>query len=978
MSLSDIQRTSRRPEPRQLDQLWYTWSTRGWDNLDAGFRVRAASRGLGGAGNARVAALESYLNYRLPVGSAPEALDGESAPRSLAMVQLADERVLLHKVYARQDGRGRYGNYFIHVLAGLPRTFTADKALCLWRYSDGLLWQLADDQGQDVELPTLDLGELERRLRARYEQLWRQTPAALGPDFLRLTEEQRQAALAVLPGLLEAFLEQQDRLDRRLQSTRQPADGRVPPIYLVALPEQALYLIWALVRLLPPALAARLTFDTYEYSYTLQEQANSMQASATSIVATCPDPGAASEEWRRTLPEAFYLQAWAFNLRTSQASPSAGLRHADDFAHRASAAFGEEDLTLIDEVRSEVAASEVSSFLKDYQRWLGNRGHLSLERLELRLREENPQDWKQHEVRQALLDYLSDEQAGERLLRLLREHLEHLGQRRQGQEKSAHQLDRALKAFETEAETRLRQSFSLSLTARERLLQVLSILRTAPDRLREQTYTLLRTIALYNGPGLTPERSVRLLRVAAPALADAGSEGLARECEPAVRLLLQSCDWQEWLNLLSLPFPPAWGRAILQRLLDLLTTNPGQGHAWLRSSQHDWQRLLLLLRQSLSDASGSGRDPAIRVIYHLLRGASAGSFDLLALSLEVFRDVQVVESLLVDPGQPGNVAAIVRETMALEQTRRADQRYDEAIDQLHRDLLSPGGVRCLQSESPLCGELILRMFRLVWQAQHPGRELLLTTLFSAGPAPFCEQLLSVAWPNPRLAARLLLDNLSTKGDFFYRSPAGRQLYARAVRGAVLASPQKMVCLRSWLRAGLSRDELEGVLSDSDLQPAERDEVLEAFGLYYLTHYPDLGVLYDLTLSYLHTRSVDSPLPGARSAQFMKDLATKTPPVPVYLCELARCWLHIGTALSQKKVTPELEPALRQLTQSIEDAQTAEGLERAIFARLGRRQSKHSPVTSASPDEKRPQSPQGSGIWRWPLFPGTQKGNEKKP
>jgi hypothetical protein len=133
-------------ETENIEQLWYTWSTTGLDAIPAGVRVRAASPGLTELNSERMRVLDRYLRYTLPIGTNRLEVDPQQAPVCLAFLRgEKDERVLVHKVYTGRDGRNRPGNYFAHLLAGLPSTFSAKDAIALWRSSS---WQENDVPAQ--------------------------------------------------------------------------------------------------------------------------------------------------------------------------------------------------------------------------------------------------------------------------------------------------------------------------------------------------------------------------------------------------------------------------------------------------------------------------------------------------------------------------------------------------------------------------------------------------------------------------------------------------------------------------------------------------------------------------------------------------------------------------------------------------------------------------------------------------------------
>src|SRR5436190_19765543 len=103
-----------------IEQLWYTWSTRGLDAIPAGFRVRAASAGLTDMYGQRMEQLSRYLRYLLPPGSDNLNTSPTVAPICLAYVRTpSGERALVYKVYTGRDGRNRPGAYFAHMLVGL-------------------------------------------------------------------------------------------------------------------------------------------------------------------------------------------------------------------------------------------------------------------------------------------------------------------------------------------------------------------------------------------------------------------------------------------------------------------------------------------------------------------------------------------------------------------------------------------------------------------------------------------------------------------------------------------------------------------------------------------------------------------------------------------------------------------------------------------------------------------------------------------
>ncbi|HEU0001512.1 MAG TPA: hypothetical protein VFQ36_11460 [Ktedonobacteraceae bacterium] len=124
----------------ELDQLWYTWSTAGLGAMPMGFRVRAASEGFHAheMQNIRYRRVSRLLGYEPPEGASVSEFNSRIAPISFSFVHNGDERLLIRKVFTGQDALGRNGVFFTHLIAGLPRDFSARDAIRLWYCPD--LW----------------------------------------------------------------------------------------------------------------------------------------------------------------------------------------------------------------------------------------------------------------------------------------------------------------------------------------------------------------------------------------------------------------------------------------------------------------------------------------------------------------------------------------------------------------------------------------------------------------------------------------------------------------------------------------------------------------------------------------------------------------------------------------------------------------------------------------------------------------------
>jgi len=219
-------------ENTAVEQLWYTWSDVGLSTVHAGFRIRAASPGLSEIYSERVKSMDRYMRYVLPPGTDRFAITPDKAPVCLAYLRTdQNEYVLVRKVYVGEDGVGRLGNFFVHLLA-LGNDPDIDTTISLWKSKK--IWKNSD-------------AELDRR-SARLEQIQL--------DTLEKEAQKFKASYAqvgrFLPFLIEAYLTRKDLLT---------------PIYLAAAAhstDMIVNLIYGLITCLPFPLIADLTFSTYE------------------------------------------------------------------------------------------------------------------------------------------------------------------------------------------------------------------------------------------------------------------------------------------------------------------------------------------------------------------------------------------------------------------------------------------------------------------------------------------------------------------------------------------------------------------------------------------------------------------------------------------------------------------------------------------------------------------------------------------
>ena len=270
-----------------VEQLWYTWSDVGLSSIHAGFRIRAVSSGLTEIYSERVKSMDRHLRYVLPPGTDRFAITPDMAPVCLEFVRSEwnNEYLLVHKQYIGQDGVGRQGNFFIHLLAlgEASPNFSIEDAIFLWGAS---LWKKSDDalDRRSNKLATVTLNDLYQQQNLRL-------------DLARVGEH--------LPFVIEAFLTRQDRT----------------PIYIAAPAASTAsitYLIAGLVMCLPRQLFADLTFSTYEPDVT--KAPTSIQIVGTSWIDTS-DRGIAPPP---IFPPQFYREKLAVNCSSGEQSPLTG------------------------------------------------------------------------------------------------------------------------------------------------------------------------------------------------------------------------------------------------------------------------------------------------------------------------------------------------------------------------------------------------------------------------------------------------------------------------------------------------------------------------------------------------------------------------------------------------------------------------------------------------------------------------------
>ncbi|GHO89877.1 GAP1-N2 domain-containing protein [Dictyobacter formicarum] len=238
----------------ESEQLWYTWSTRGFGG--AGFQIRAASPGFLEGNNSaaledeRIQSLLAHARYVLPPNTKDSGdMPPQHLPISLAFIKVKQEDALLHKCYCPPDEVGAAGNFFSHLITDLPEVpspagpiaFTAREAITTWGSS---YWKVRDElQTTQKELPRVTFPSLQEPGTTTTESEKLRSGNLAREDLKKLKREQ-------LEFILRAFL------------MRQPGQR----IYIAAQPEQVAYLLWGLTHSLPRTLdiMRELTFSTYE------------------------------------------------------------------------------------------------------------------------------------------------------------------------------------------------------------------------------------------------------------------------------------------------------------------------------------------------------------------------------------------------------------------------------------------------------------------------------------------------------------------------------------------------------------------------------------------------------------------------------------------------------------------------------------------------------------------------------------------
>ncbi|HZV08035.1 MAG TPA: magnesium transporter [Gemmataceae bacterium] len=198
-----------------------------------------------------------YPSYELPAGMAGEK--SSWAPRRLALVRVpgSGQSALIHTVFVPDD-RGRANNFFSHIL--IRPGLTAREALLCWDSPD---WRTSCSPEDGTNLPPFEELPAADAINDEAVSAFLQ-PVASGTDtgggqrffprrLANEAEKRRQLLRLALRGCMLA-----------MQAGPTAPRNR---FYLLAEPGLTALLVYAAVRLMPEAVAANLTFSTYENAH---------------------------------------------------------------------------------------------------------------------------------------------------------------------------------------------------------------------------------------------------------------------------------------------------------------------------------------------------------------------------------------------------------------------------------------------------------------------------------------------------------------------------------------------------------------------------------------------------------------------------------------------------------------------------------------------------------------------------------------
>jgi GTPase-associated protein 1, N-terminal domain type 2 len=176
-----------------LEQLWYTWCESGLTGRQQ-FQVRAASANLRNNSTAMSRAAVELCRFSAPRNTPPDWFSfGWNDP-------IPGIRAVFHKVAAGNDGFGRPGRFFVHIVIG-PTTDLRPQTIAQWALSP---WWQRDCQNDDPqELNQLDVDEVSRVPTPELDEALTER---LMTEVLTPTDTRRRVAVVADPQVMAGSL----------------------------------------------------------------------------------------------------------------------------------------------------------------------------------------------------------------------------------------------------------------------------------------------------------------------------------------------------------------------------------------------------------------------------------------------------------------------------------------------------------------------------------------------------------------------------------------------------------------------------------------------------------------------------------------------------------------------------------------------------------------------------------------------------
>lgn len=177
-----------------IEQLWYTWSATGLEGSSR-FQVRAASSGLADLGSRLSQAATSLCSYEHRHGSSPV---------SFGWIDIGLVRFAFHRVDAGNDGWGRPGNLFAHIVAGGVADLPVSRILASF---GSALWRTSPEgiAKEDTVLAPLSTADLSLSSAPQYEPSVKEIEGFLA-SFVNARLRQRRLIVVGQPAVVVGML----------------------------------------------------------------------------------------------------------------------------------------------------------------------------------------------------------------------------------------------------------------------------------------------------------------------------------------------------------------------------------------------------------------------------------------------------------------------------------------------------------------------------------------------------------------------------------------------------------------------------------------------------------------------------------------------------------------------------------------------------------------------------------------------------